>query len=245
MKKTLITLLALASVAVAADAGTEFTTTNSVTTTDSNYGCKGFIFNLNGSAFSTTSDPSGSAIEGMVELTSITLTTGSSAYWAQDGKYSLVITDTDFSIIGWSTTLSTASTTYTWNFVSDADNTPVVLDSSKDYLVLADSSTSFTAGDTLIKNNKVIRLGSGGVINYGVGNLDFSSTSASTYSGLEFIAVADPGDNSAYESYTIDNSTQYAPNVIFETKAVAVPEPTTATLSLLALAGLAARRRRK
>ena len=245
MKKTLITLLALASVAVAADYGTVFTTTNSVTQTDSNYGCKGFIFNLNGSALTTTSNPSGSAIEGMVELTSITLNTGTATNnWAHDGKYSLVITNTDFSIIGWSTTLSTASTTgYKWSFVSGTDNAPVILDSSKNYLVLADSATSFTKGATLIKNNKVIRLGSNGVINYGANKLDFSSTSTTQYSGLEFINVADPGDGKAYESYTIDNSTQYAPNVTFVTKAV--PEPTTATLSLLALAGLAARRRRK
>lgn len=224
-----------------------FTTTNSATETNSSYVCKGFIFNLNGSAFSTTSTPSGSAIEGMVELTSITLNTGTATgygSWAKDGKNSLVITDTDFSIIGWSTALSTASTTdYTWYFVSGADNAPVILDSSKDYLVLADSSTSFTKGTTLIQNNKVISLGADGVSDYGEGNLDFSSTSTDKYSGLQFVNVADPGANNPYESYTINNSTQYAPNVTFVTKAI--PEPTTATLSLLALAGLAARRRRK
>jgi hypothetical protein len=39
------------------------------------------------------------------------------------------------------------------------------------------------------------------------------------------------------------DQTTHAPNVTFVTKAI--PEPTTATLSLLALCGLAMRRRRK
>ena len=245
MKRTLIALMALTGMLMASEVDTTFTTTNSVTATASNFSCKGFIFNLNGSALTSTSTPSGAEIEGLVELTSITLTTGvrSQGGWAEDGVYSLVITDTDFSIIGWSTALSTANTTFTWTFVSSADGTPVILDASKDYLVLADSATSFTEGDTLIKNNKVIRLGTNGVSNYGAGNLDFSSTSASLYSGLAGIKVVDPGDNNPYASYTIDVSNQYAPKVTFETKLV--PEPTTATLSLLALAGLAARRRRR
>lgn len=241
MKKTLISVLALSGVAMA----TTFTTTNSVTSSASDYGCKGFIFNLNGSALTTTSSPNGSTIEGLVKLESITLTTGSTSGWAGDGKFSLVITDTDFSIVGWSTTISTANKSdYSWSFVAGAKNESVILDSSKSYLVLADSATSFTAGDTLIKNNKIIRLGSSAVSDYGTDKLDFASTSATLYSGLEFITVADPGDNNAYESYTIDNSTRYAPKVTIVTTSV-VPEPTTATLSLLALAGLAARRRRK
>lgn len=244
MKKTIIALLALAGVAVAQGADVTFTTTNSLTEATGGYGAKGFLLNLNGTALTTTSNPGGTALKGLVQLESMTLHTGSADGWANNGIFSLVITDTDFSIVGWSTTLSTANTqNYTWNFVSGANNEAVVLDSTKDYLVLADSATSFTLGEALIKNNKFMRFSSTGVIDYGANKLDFNSTTDDVYSGLEFVTVTDPGDGNAYASYALNQSAQYAPNVTIVTKLV--PEPTTATLSLLALAGLAARRRRK
>ena len=82
--------------------------------------------------------------------------------------------------------------------------------------------------------------GTNAVINYGNGALDFDGSTGSGKTGLQFLNGNDINQ---------EGSTQYAPNVTFVTTNVpstpAVPEPATATLSLLALAGLAARRRRK
>lgn len=245
MKKTLIALIVLAGVATAQSTDVTFTTTNSITTSAGGYTAKGFLLNLNGTALTSTSTlPSSTTLDGLVQLESMTLNTGTATAWAEDGKFSLVITDTNFSIVGWSTTVSTASTNnYTWSFVSGTNNEAVILDSDKEYLVLADSSTSFTLGSTLIKNNKQMRFNSTGVIDYGANKLDFYGTTTDVYSGLEFVTVTDPGDGKAYASYNLENSNQHAPNVTIVTKLV--PEPATATLSLLALCGLAARRRRR
>ncbi len=247
MKKTLVALVALAGILFAEDTKVTYTTTNAVGSESGGFQAKGFILDFQGSALTTTASPNGTAFNGLVQLDSISLNTGSAGSWAADGKFSLVITDTDFNIIGWSTTVSTADTeSYKWSFVAGTNNEAVTLDTSKDYLVLADSMISFTAGNTLIKNNKVMRFSSTGVMDYETGKVDFDGSTEGSYSGLQFITVADPGDNNAYTSYTVGNTdafNRYVPNVSIVTSKV-IPEPATATLSLLALAGLCARRRR-
>ena len=243
MKKTLIALVALAGLATA----TEYVTTNSAGTATGGFEAKGFAIRLDGTAFTTTSSDSNYTLPEQVILEEITLNLRVSSGWAKDGVLSLVITDTSFNVIAWSNELSAGAGEFTWTFGSDT--TPVTLNTSKDYLILADSSTSFTPGAQLIKNNKIINFSSTGVMDYTDGKVDYDGSTAGSYSGLQFITVADPGDNNPYTSYnyvsTANNNPfdQFVPNISIVTKSI--PEPTTATLSLLALAGLAARRRRK
>lgn len=80
-----------------------------------------------------------------------------------------------------------------------------------------------------------MQFGSNGLWKYpAAGHLDFTDTE-NGQTGLQFLNAGN------YELNTLQ--TQYAPYVTIVTKSI--PEPATATLSLLALCGLAARRRRK
>ncbi len=249
MKKTLIALMALASVAVAADTDVTYTIQNSITKRNSKFNAKGFIWDLDAvgnTALTLTSSPAGESLSPYIELESVTLTTGGTQGDAV-GAFSIVITDTAFNIVGWSTTVSTADKTNTWNFVA-GENKPVVLDSSKEYLFLADTATSFTLGAKLNAVITEMRLGTDGVTEYGDNKLDFDSSDSGLYNGFQFIKVTSAdGQYTGYETSNVLNGTdvfaKFAPTITIVAKSI--PEPTTATLSLLALAGLAARRRRK
>ena len=244
MKKTLIALMVLGGLAMGADTEVTYTVTNSVDTITKNIEAKGLMLNFNGTALTTTSDPIGAELSRWVELDSITLITGSSDsnVAAKDGAFSLVVTDENFKILGWSTTTSTDNTTHQFNFIAGPDNAAVVLDTTQDYLIFADTSTSFTQGATYTHSGEWMRLGTDGVVNYGDFNVVFSSTESGKYSGLRFIGV---NDNGTLDTGTGPNGAfdQFGP-VISIGLTKTVPEPTTATLSLLALCGLAARRRR-
>ena len=223
MKKTIIALMALAGVAMAGTVDTTFTTTNAVNTKASKYSAAGFAFTLSGTAFSTTSSPVGTewATTGtMVELTSISLITGSRND-NEPGKHYLVITDTSKNVIGWSTSANSAVGESTWTFTAGNDKA-VTLNTNTTYYVFAENS--YTAGTSWTPDSCDLRLGTDGVA-------DYTSGVGTTYTGLSFIKSDGTSE------------TRYAPAVTIKTKAI--PEPTTATLSLLALAGLAARRRRK
>ncbi len=249
MEKTIIALLALGGVA-AADTDITYTIQNTVTSTADNFTSKGFIWDLDAegnTALTLTSSPEGESLSAYIELVSITLNTGTTNGNAV-GAFSIVITDTDFNIVGWSTTTSTANKTNTWNFVA-GENKPVILDSSKEYLFLADTATSFTLGTTLGATATEMRYGTKGVTNYGADKLDFDSTDSGLYNGFQCIKVtSSDGQYTGYSTSNViytnaDAFAQYAPAITIVAKSV--PEPTTATLSLLALAGLAARRRRR
>ena len=75
----------------------------------------------------------------------------------------------------------------------------------------------------------------------------FGDTKANiVFSGVSGFASTGVTINDSYVvSYTVDTTYTSLENAKLKSAALAVPEPTTATLSLLALAGLAARRRRK
>ena len=244
MKKTLIALMVLGGLAMGADTEVTYTVTNSGATIVNNLEAKGLMLNFNGTALTTTSNPIGAELSRWVELDSITLITGQSNNnnAAKDGAFSLVVTDKNFNILGWSTTTSTDNTTHTFNFIAGSDNAAVVLDTTQDYLIFADTSTSFTQGATYTHSGEWMRLGTGGVVDYGDYNIVFSSTESGKYTGLSFIGINNDGtlDTGVGPNGAFD---QYGP-VITIGLTKTVPEPTTATLSLLALAGLAARRRR-
>lgn len=240
--------MALAGISISGGAEVTYTTVNAISNTANNFNSKGFILSLDdATALTTSSIPEGTALDRYIELQSITLNTGGTSGDGV-GTFSLVITDTDFKIVGWSTTVSTADTSnYKWEFVAGGDK-PVILDSSKDYLFLADTSTSFTLGSTLAATTTQIRYGTNGVTNYGSGKIDFDGSTTNSYSGFQCVMTT--AEDGVYTGYTTsfmskgsDAFAQYAPTISIQTKSI--PEPATATLSLLALAGLTARRRRR
>ena len=237
MKKTIVALLSLTAIAIADEATDVLYTSTSNGTAANNYEAKGFAFNLSGTALTTTSTPSSYDFSDSVTLSSISLTVrdvkGNTSE-DKDGKHIIVITDSALTIQGWSSNESDTATdaegySFTWNFAD------VTLDTDTTYYAIAyDAGVPLTSGTTLSFVNEVMQFGNNGVSNYGTNGLSFDGASTGK-TGLMFLNAG---------TYAINTEqTQYAPNVTIVTKMI--PEPTTATLSLLALAGLAARRRRK
>ncbi len=237
MKKTIIALLSLTAIAIADEATDVLYTSTSNGTAASNYEAKGFAFNLSGTALTTTSTPSSYDFSDSVTLSSISLTVRdveNNDSEDKDGRHIIVITDSALTIQGWSSNESDTATdakeySFTWNFAN------VTLDTDTTYYAIAyDANASLTLGTTLSQADERIEFGTNGVSDYGVGGLSLDGASTGK-TGLMFL--------NANNNYALNTGqTRYAPNVTIVTKMI--PEPTTATLSLLALAGLAARRRR-
>lgn len=235
MKKTLITLLALAGVAAAETTDVLYTSASNGTSADG-YEALGFAFTLSGTAFTTTSSPASYELPDSVLLSSISFNTRDANNTSEDkdGKHIIVITDASLKIQGWSSNESDTATdaseyNFTWNFGN------VTLDTDTTYFAIAyDADVPLTLGATLAKVGENMQFGVGGVSNYGSNGLSFDG-SANGKTGLSFLNSGSYGINT--------KQTQFAPNVTIVT--TTIPEPATATLSLLALAGLAVRRRRR
>ena len=235
MKKTIIALLALAGYAIGSTENITYTST-AIGTPGGGYEAKGFAFNLSGTALKTVSDPEAYVFPESVTLNSIGFNTRkiNNNGAAKNGSFSIVITDTSANILGWSTNssspTSTSSEDFTWTFNN------IVLDTQSTYYAIAyaPDTTTLTKGSTLATYTKFMQFGSTGVSDYGANGLSFDDATAGK-TGLMFLKSDIIGINTG--------SKTYAPNVTIVTKTI--PEPTTATLSLLALAGLAVRRRRR
>ncbi|MCQ2365504.1 MAG: hypothetical protein MJ051_08150 [Akkermansia sp.] len=218
MKKTMIAILALCGMAMADT--TEYTSKNSTTSTTNNAYYNGITLNLSGSRITT--DPAFAPGEAEVELISV------ATYIRQlDGKtgITLALTDASGTVLALSDNVVTSTGLRTWAF----SNTTIPT-TENIYFVFANPDSANTAiGATLTGSvTDMVRAGGTTLANYG--NTDNAITC--TYLG----------DNS---SYSMTPATQnYAPKVTLHTMSIAAPEPATATLSLLALAGLASRRRR-
>ncbi len=224
MKKTFITSLISLACAASASAGAVGTLTN--TTDDTNQaGYTGFDFTLNAD-WLTASE--GLTLNPTVELSGITIETANT--WYRNNPMGIALFEKVDS---------------TWNFVGKSDwktSAPVGDNTfTFDNLALS-STTTYTA------------------VFYGNAQAFSELAATSTLSGISS-SSANISQNPTYEAplvsagirltsttnsetlYTWNGTSSgtYAPKVSFSV----VPEPATATLSLLALAGLAARRRRK
>lgn len=237
MKKIILPLLAMAGYAIGSTENITYTTT-SIGTGTGGYEAKGFAFNLSGTALKTVSTPAEYDFSESVTLNSIAFNTRKTANGeAKNGAFSIVITDTSANILGWSTNSSSPTDTNTEDFTWTFNN--IVLDTQSTYYAIAynPDTTNLTKGSTLTTYTKYMEFGTTGVIDHGTDGLSFDDATAGK-TGLAFLnssrIAIDTGST---------NSKRYAPNVTIVTQMV--PEPTTATLSLMALAGLAARRRRK
>ena len=238
MKKTVIALLTLAGMAAAEHT---FTTTNTVETAVSNFWSNGFALTLDPDAdntrLKTSVTPDGASITDYEEVLLTSVSTNLRNLQTAAG-ITLALTNASGTVLALSDE-SVSSTDYqTWSFTDTIVSTTETLY----FVYTASDNDRIKVGYTLVsggtgvwdesnKSYDMIMCGAGTLINYG------------DKAGVPTLAFL--GDNNN-RNMTLNNS-QYAPivNIVTKSMTSAVPEPTTATLSLLALAGLAARRRRK
>lgn len=254
MKKTIITLLTLAGVAVAGttlpENGTEITYTSDLSTGSANGGSyKGVIFTLNPVNDTNRFDynlASKYTMPSVLELTSITITGRAQNLnddqtvkdnFSASNLQMVVVDDSTKKIVGISN-----GTAQSFDTATDAVNRDMEFTFDNVYLTTTATSTTnskwyrafFVSGTTAA--NLTLRST--------LADSDFASTPlmayGSGYSTSNNGGGADWGFVQALSGAVA--SSAYVPVMTIKTKAV--PEPTTAMLSLLALAGLAARRRR-
>lgn len=244
MKKTLITVLALVGVAHSEDY--TFTTSNTSITSVSNFWGNGVALVLNpdaaNSRLTTTVSPDGAAMEDFdtVGLSSITINIRS---LQNSAGIKLALTNSSGVILTLSDNAVTSTGNQTWTFSNTTVSTTDTLYFVYTALENEDAVVGYTlttGGDGKVTKDEVtggvtnvsdlIMCGASSLADYGDGNTAGVST-------LAFL-----GSNNSRD-FTL-NDVRYAPYVTVVTTAT-IPEPSTATLSLLALAGLAVRRRRK
>ncbi len=236
MKKTLIAIMALAGMATATDEFTGFTFSNTGTGTGLS-SMLGFAFTLNATS-SDYSVTNTTEFDFPKVLTLTEVSFNSAFVFNKNSKYGqnidnknvyLYITDKDNAILDISEAASVVASTDSSNaggavtFTLDCAN----IKAGTEYYAWfmgTDSSYSTTSGSDV----KTISFTSGETNN--TVELRSYNKLVATTGDLKLLTATDKtSSNNTFAGMTIK----------------AVPEPTTATLSLLALAGLAARRRRK
>lgn len=244
MKKT-FAIFALAgafAASAAADADTEWTFSSSATgTSRQNFAGAAFTLGSNtDNRYSVT--PSDIALPDQVILESVSFTLSdmaslSGTVFTVTGERVLYITDSSNRLlaVSESVTLGGVSSTALFTFdstaaVGDATLTNTLVLNTADtyyaYFAEPDTIAGLSIGDT-VGSNKFDTVG-----------LSMERDSYTTAGNSEW------GLLSGQKTFSsLGNASPYAPMMTI--KASSVPEPATATLSLLALAGLAARRRRK
>ena len=251
MKKTLITLLALAGVAVATE--TQYVEEGTAITFNSDLALpnaaadggtyNGVSFTLNpisdtGRFDSDLAD--GLTLSPQLSLTSITICgryKNNTSY--AEGNMRLVVVDAQTNtVLGINNNGSLGYSTTTANATSPAD-VPV----------------TFTFSDVVLSSSPINETTPKRYLAYFVLNSKIASvTVGETFATETYafnVAAHGPGyTNSSALDWSLINangaaaSSNYVPYLTVTTTALPIPEPTAATLSLLALAGLAARRRR-
>ncbi|MBR5276805.1 MAG: PEP-CTERM sorting domain-containing protein [Bacteroidaceae bacterium] len=249
MKKTIIALLSLASLSY----GTTTDATFTHSTNNGQAGYVGFTFSLNDTWL--TLSPAQTEEYTAFELTSITLQ-GAETWYRLDNANNdsgLVILNSSNTVVGksnWDPTIGTA-TTVTING-KNSNSYPITYSFLTSTTVDGTSTTSSSLTLNLNESYTVLIYGNKGTFDSLTVNESKVTSITGTSSGTATpTSIATAGLRVDYNAtYTngvmIDKDGNAAvtafPVVSFSGKLV--PEPTTATLSLLALAGLAARRRR-
>lgn len=250
MKKTLITLLALSGLAMADDTeGLLFTTVNPNAYSNS-AGIGGVAFQLADTTRMDLTQGTLSLSLEKVELTSITLQVSSSQNAGWNADLAMYILDQDKHLIAVSEALGgtdfskSSNQTFTFN-----DTASLVVYQGKDNknqaLTLGNQYYAYIVDKSVFSNTtKAIGLiGMGDTLNWidtadvNVRLYDYNDTTSES-SVLLGNAVMNNGSTRAH---SLKYDGRYGAVMSIAT----VPEPATATLSLLALAGLATRRRRK
>ena len=254
MKKTLIALMALASVASAAvtsapsvlddpsdfgylayqGTGISLTTTTNVTTSDLSlpYGMNA---NVDGLLYANTVDQNGN--NGSPGFAKVVLTLNLNSLDSTGNVFTLIGTGNNAvnDYRGWGISVGTAGA-LTFARVN-ADTT--VKDNSLSLGTLV-AGTTYTI--TIISDGTP---DANGIVGRGTGNFDISVDDGNSVANFAANGFGFNGDH--FDKFVIGKGTASGATAVDGVVSVAVyiPEPATATLSLLALAGLAARRRRK
>lgn len=245
MRKILILLIALGSLAVSSEAATVF---NYYTPGTDNYNSTihGFYLGLGSSALAPSDSSSPSSLSGEIRLDSFTLRGAGNSSGANVTYGFLVLNGSDNSVIGWSTNTGTTATGVNLTFsFSSLDGSPLLLDAALTYRFLAVSQSVM---DLMQDTSKTYLYAAGGT----------GSPSAATDGDTVTISggLAAPGIRGHYDSagapdgsvvITGANGTntfsQLSP-IFTKIRGEMVPEPATASLGLLGLAALMMRRRR-
>lgn len=230
MKKTIL-LASFMTAAIAGAADTEqtltFTTVNSTSNTVTNAWHNGITLNLNpeleNSRLSTSTETPGYTLSGFSTVELLSITTNIRSIQSQSGIV-LALTDSAGKVLSLSTNIVTGIGDQTWTFSNTSISTTEQL-----YFVFTSSTNENVVSGYTLTTNDMVMCGSSIMSNYS------NTTGVSSLSYL--------GSNT--EHSMTPGSANFAPRVTLVTQTQLVPEPATATLSLLALAGLAARRRRK
>ncbi len=244
MKKTLITLLALCGVAAAADMPKEYVATFANSRTDTQSSARSHIL-LDGGTQAITLDSW--MIEFQIQKQSdigAFFALGRNANSQERGGLGLRTNTSSGVGISWNGNNGWASDPTkldVTDFSSISAESPITLrfayDAESDiaYLYNVDTDKYITATNLTTR--------------YEGGNFSFSSVDSSVTGNGDVAGKTmfwTDGGSAAYKLLGVtDMSSLAGDNTQFVSYLTTVPEPTTATLSLLALAGLAARRRRK
>lgn len=251
MKITLITLLALCGMAAAGDItfynGDELKFATTLTVGDAYFTTGGFRFTLESTSNRYQVTTGGEVLTDEVLMPSMLSLESFSFISAAPRTLKAYIVDTSTGkVVGLHdssiTTTNSKTTPVTLNFsVSN-----VILASGVTYdLVFVNSDTNFATAGIVVGQSALVKDETTGDVTGYLGSLTNApqvwTTAKDKVTSLNpsHLTLLSKDNNTT----AIQAANVYSPSVTIVTKVV--PEPTTATLSLLALAGLAARRRRK
>lgn len=249
MKRTLIALLSLASLSY----GTTTDATFTHSTNNNQGGYAGFTFNLSDNWL--TASPAVTDEYSAFELTSITLQGAETWFrlYNASNDSGLVILNSSNAVVGksnWDPTIGSATTVTNSNGAT-ANSHPITYSFLTTTVVGETTTTASSLTLDLDSNYKVVIYGNktafdnltvGTTLTSLAGSERPSETAPIVAAGLRLDYNASNTTGVMIGSGGAADATAF-PVVSFSGKLV--PEPTTATLSLLALAGLAARRRRR
>lgn len=242
MKKTLIALMALGT-SVMADS-----ITLSSTSTAGNYNSTthGFFLSLSSDELQITTP--GVTLPDVLALDSITLKASNAANVGNNVTYGLVVLgQNDNTVLGFSTSTVTSAANNDVTFAFTGIASEELLLTSKDtyrFITVSSGVLDLFTGST---KTYVYNAGGTGAVSYETNANTVTISQGLTAPGLRwnYDTSASVDDCCAIFSSAIGTGKpEYSP-VITNMTVNIIPEPATATLSLLALAGLAARRRRK
>lgn len=252
MKKTLALFFALSSLtAISAEAATALTYQTSAT---GNYDAamNGFCLSLGSDSLVPADGTSASSLTGNVKLNSLTVKGAQSANEdVSDVTYGfLVLNYTDDAVLGWSTNTETTAvgTDLTFNF-SELDGTGLILDASSTYRFVAVSEEVMNSFKVDTSKNYTY---SGTTTGEGVSATVREDGSIAIQNGLQTVGVYSQYSGTASDDCALlamggsgaDSAVNVMAPVLTNIQVETVPEPATATLSLLGLAGVMLRRRR-
>lgn len=243
MKRTIIALMALAGVALAETA--TFTSTDSTTNLG---GFGGFDFSVGKNGWLTSTTMNYDEYNA-VTLDSITLNLYKTWYTKNNmttgfgiGIYEKATVEgtTTWTLVGKTDWFTHTAADYEGAHTFTVDGT-VTLDTDSTYTVAFFAGKDYLAGLEIGSTRNSMT----GADEWGSNSHPGASTDALAAVGLRGVATDTTNSVILYQPENRGTQTGWTPNVTLATTPVLIPEPTTATLSLLALAGLAARRRRR